>query len=196
MSGTGGTLLDAAGRTVWTLREHLHHGQTVRLLPEGSGAGPALYFADSFDGKALFASLEGEVLATVSDFTRVAEPRRSQFIHRLTTACDLTHWGPEGSMTIVQGETIFAGRSDGDIPAGEVPLRLSLIAPSGRYLGRLPMCDLAVCNGAMGAMCVRACRATAHAAKTGREDILVVLHTSGYAALYTLQTGMCRPAHD
>jgi hypothetical protein len=99
-------------------------------------------------------------------------------------------------MTIVQGETIFAGRSDGDIPAGEVPLRLSVIAPSGRYLGRLPMCDLAVCNGAMGAMCVRACRATAHAAKTGREDILVVLHTSGYAALYTLQTGMCRPAHN
>jgi hypothetical protein len=183
VSGTGGTMLDAQGRVVWTLRRHLHHGQTVRLLPHQEGRGPVLYFADSYDGKALFATMRGEVLSTMEDFTRIAPARRNQFVHRLTTACDLAHWGPGGSMVVVQGE-IIAYRSGPDVPAGEVPLRLSVIAPSGRYLGRLPLSDWAVCQSMMGPMCVRACKATPHAAKTGREDILVVLHTSDRALLF------------
>jgi hypothetical protein len=64
-------------------------------------------------------------------------------------------------------------------------LRLSLIDPSGRYLGRLPVHDLAVCRGMIGPMCVRACRCTAAAKESGREDVLVVLHTSGRALLFS-----------
>lgn len=179
-TGTGGALIDAQGRVLWTLRETLHHGQTVQVLPGLKEGGPAFYFADSFGGFAIFASANGQELRRVPDFTRVAELRRDQIIHRLTVANDLAHWGPQGSVVVVQGE-VFVARATHDVPAGEVPLRLSILSPDGRALGRLPLHDLAICRGMTGPMCVRACNATHHARETGQEDLLVVLHTSGQA---------------
>lgn len=186
VSGTGGALIDAGGRVLWTLRERLEHGQTVHLLPDPEPGTPAFYFADSFDGRALFATLDGEVTAVMEDFSRVVPERRGELVHRLTTAGDLTHWGPGGGPVVVQGEIVCVGRRR-DVPAGPLPLRLSAIAPDGRYLGRLPVIDRAVSGSMMGPMCVRACRATRQAVQTGREDLLVVLHAAGQAVLYSLQ---------
>ena len=184
VTGTGGALIDAGGRIVWTLRERLEHGQTVHLLPAGGPGEPAFYFADSFDGRALFATLDGEVTAVMEDFSTVVPERRGELVHRLTTAGDVTHWGPGGGPVVVQGEIVCVGHRR-DVPAGPLPLRLSAITPDGRYLGRLPVIDRAVSGSMMGPMCVRACRATRQAATTGREDLLAVLHAAGQAVLYS-----------
>ena len=184
VSGTGGTMLNARGEVVWTLQSELAHGQTVQFLPIWQPGGPAFYFADSFSGRSLWASMSGDVTARMADFTTVKDGHRGAMTHRLTTAGDLVHWGEGGSILMVQGEILYNPQRR-DVLAGHVALRLSAIATDGRYLGRLPVFDRAVSGSWAGPMCVKACHVTPGSVKTGREDLLVVLHSSSAVAVYS-----------
>ncbi|MBM4044084.1 MAG: hypothetical protein FJ279_03140 [Planctomycetes bacterium] len=140
LTSTGPCLMAADGQVVWNLRREYEHGQKViaaRLRPDERGKN--VYLAEKHAGRAHLLNSKGERLWTYSGFSK-ARPGDKSFRIFLTSSGGLVNWSGDAPTAIAQVEILYRAPNGPEL-AGPATAYLTLLGPSGKLVGKIPIED-------------------------------------------------------
>jgi len=140
LTSTGPCLMNADGSIVWNRRAEYEHGQKViaaHLLPEEPGKN--VYLAEKHAGRAHLLRSNGERIWTYSGFSR-ARPEAKGVQTFLTSSGGLVQRIGDAPCAIAQVEILHRTDKAPDL-AGPATAYVTLLAPSGRLVGKVPIGD-------------------------------------------------------